>query len=258
MRWRRGSPCSATTVSELRLFGSAYGLLSTSAVYVAARVALGPLGCRSRSARLRHAGLRSGRLPASGEHRVLHAAVARARGPRLDEGGEFREAGLGRGGRRLRRPRLSDEAERSRHARVLRRRRPVSAPPRGPRGARSGASREFARALAGFAAVFAVVAVYFAARGALGDYVECAWLHIGGYVGERQRDFHLGEWWGQLARIEQPPIGRRPRPRVDKRPRQGPRPRSARRARRPRPLVSWRAPSWRPTRGRRGRARCRR
>ena len=82
-----GQSLLGPTVSELRLFGSAYGLLSTSAVYVAARVALGPLGAAVAALTFAAPGLRSGRHPASGEHRVLHAAVARARGPRLDEGG---------------------------------------------------------------------------------------------------------------------------------------------------------------------------
>jgi len=49
-------------------------------------------------------------------------------------------------------------------------------------------ARECSWALAGFAAVLAVVLALFAAQGALPDYVECAWREIGGYVGGRYRE----------------------------------------------------------------------
>jgi len=69
------------------------------------------------------------------------------------------------------------------------------------RAALGPAARELAWALAGFAALFAAVAAFFAAQGSLGAYVECAWLHIGGYVGERYRESQLADRLLETGRI---------------------------------------------------------
>ncbi len=187
-------------VSELRLFGSAYGLLSTSAVYVAARMALGPLGAAV--AALAFAALvfdQAGIVhQASTEYFMLLwlalGVLAWTKAADSARPGWAAAAGVFAG--------LACQTKQSGAvllvffaADALFRRR------REGRAALAPATRELARALAGFAAVLAAVAAYFAAHGALEDFVECAWLHIGGYVGERQRDVHLLDRWAQLASI---------------------------------------------------------
>jgi len=174
-------------VARLRLFGSAYGLLTTSAVYVVARSAFGPLGAASAalsfSAMVFH---QAGILhQASTEYfMLLWLALGVWAWRKASESGRpwlLAAAGALAGmacqtkqsGVVLLFFFAADALWRRRHA---------------GRAALGAAAREFTWALAGFAAVFAAVIGLFAAQGALSDYVECAWRHLGGYVGGRYRD----------------------------------------------------------------------
>jgi hypothetical protein len=179
-----GQALLGPSVSELRLFGSAYGLLSISAVYAVARSALGPLGAAV--AALSFAAM------AFDQAGILHQASTEyfmllwlALGVLVwNKAGE-----LGRPGWAMAAGALAGLACSTKQSgaallvyfagdALFRRR-------RAGRAAFAASARELAWAGSGFAVVFASVAAFFAAHGALRDFVECAWLQIGGYVGER-------------------------------------------------------------------------
>jgi hypothetical protein len=177
-----GQALVGPSVAELRAFGSAYGLLSTSAVWALARAAFGPLGAAAAAASFAalvfdQAGivhqqsteyfmllwLALGVLAWDRAHRPERPRRAACAGALAALACLTKQSGAAL---------LLFYA-----ADALWRRR------REGRAGLAGAGLAFAAALAGFAAVFALVAAYFAAEGALAQFVEAAWLHIGGYVG---------------------------------------------------------------------------
>lgn len=195
-----GQALLGPSVSELRLFGSAYGLLSTGAVYAVARSALGPLGAAL-------AALSFGAMVFD-QAGILHQASTEyfmllwlALGVLA-----WNKAGaLGRPGWALAAGTLAGLACLTKQsgaalllyfaADALFRRR------RAGRAALAASLREFAWAAAGFAVALASVAAFFAAHGALREFVDCAWLQIGGYVGERYHDLALLGRLTQVAEI---------------------------------------------------------
>ena len=182
-----GQALFGPSVSELRAFGSAYGLLSTGAVYAVARSALGPLGAAVAAlsfgamvfdqAGILHQSsteyfmllwLALGALAWSSAGEPKRYGWAAAAGALAGLACLTKQSGV---------VLLAYFA-----ADALWRRR------REGWSALMSAARDLAWALSGFALVFALVAAFFAAHGALREFVECAFLQIGGYVGERYRN----------------------------------------------------------------------
>lgn len=185
-----GQRLVGTSVAELRLFGSAYGLVSTGAVYALARAALGPFGAAA-------AALSFGAMvfdqagivhQASTEYfMLLWLALALLAWRRT--GGAARPALAAGAGALAGLAFLTKQSGAALlvffAADALWRRR------RAGRAALAAAAGDFGAALAGFGAVLGLAAAWFAAHGALDEFVAGAWLDIGGYVGERHREVDL-------------------------------------------------------------------
>jgi 4-amino-4-deoxy-L-arabinose transferase-like glycosyltransferase len=188
------------SVSELRLFGSAWGLLSTGAVYALARVALGPLGAAA-------AALSFGAMvfdqagifhQASTEYFMLLWLALGVLAWRKT-GGPARPGWAALAGALAGLACLTKQSGGALlvffAADALWRRR------RAGRAAFAAAAGDSASALAGFAAVLALAAAGFAAQGALDEFVAAAWLDIGGYVGGHYRNAQLAEQLANIAEI---------------------------------------------------------